>query len=241
MGGVLGGRHYVHAKEAKSRNNGEMWDISKDNSGLPAQCKDGSEHPGGIAGALNEFVMAHGLSLQIAYQWQEVQLPYKFWTIRKSRPLCEMEVTQVGSSLGGSSSETTPVVSASSVSHAGSSLGRFLIPPTSRDDLGVMLEAMSGFKVGVELGVQRALNSKLILEGWKSCERYYLVDLWASQTNYEDLANVNNTEQDKIFEFAQREVAPWKNKTRFIRNYTSLAYYQVLEPVDFVSLMLHKT
>lgn len=45
---------------------------------------------------------------------------------------------------------------------------------------------------------------------------------------------MDDNEQGKIFEFAQRELEPWKNKTVWIKNFTSLAFYEVHEQADFV-------
>lgn len=39
-------------------------------------------------------------------------------------------------------------------------------------------------QIGVELGVQKGKYALKMLESWPSCERYYLVDLWAHQVNY---------------------------------------------------------
>ena len=65
---------------------------------------------------------------------------------------------------------------------------RFFIPPGRRADLGVMLEAMGSFRVGVELSPRNGSFSKQILEGWPSCSKYYLVDAWAHQDNYTDVS-----------------------------------------------------
>ena len=53
-----------------------------------------------------------------------------------------------------------------------------------------------GFKVGVVLGAQRALFSWYNLANWRSCENYYMVDIWQQMTNYFDAANVDNIRQE---------------------------------------------
>ena len=58
----------------------------------------------------------------------------------------------------------------------------------ARDDLGTILEA-EGLHIGAELGVQRALFSKSLLSAWPSNREYHLVDVWAKQDNYDDVAN----------------------------------------------------
>ncbi|PNH09788.1 hypothetical protein TSOC_003560, partial [Tetrabaena socialis] len=59
----------------------------------------------------------------------------------------------------------------------------FFVPPRGRGDIAAMLES-KGYKTGVELGVQRGHFSLHTLNIWRSCTRYYLVDIWAHQENY---------------------------------------------------------
>lgn len=63
----------------------------------------------------------------------------------------------------------------------------FFIPPKDRQELGTLLEAMGGFRTGVELGVQAGGFAETTLKAWKSCTKYYLVDIWAHQEHYEDV------------------------------------------------------
>jgi hypothetical protein len=51
------------------------------------------------------------------------------------------------------------------------------------------------------------------LRRWKSCEKYYLIDLWAQQPNYFDGANVDNNEQEQRFQEAQERLRQWEGKT----------------------------
>ena len=44
----------------------------------------------------------------------------------------------------------------------------------------------------MELGVQRGIFSKELLDRWPSATLYVLVDIWSSQDNYLDIANVGN-------------------------------------------------
>lgn len=48
---------------------------------------------------------------------------------------------------------------------------------------------------GAELGVQRGLYSRTLLEGWRQCDTYVQVDAWRSLSNYSDIANVDADEQ----------------------------------------------
>eukprot|EP00798_Chlamydomonas_sp_ICE-L_P007720 gene7720-891_t len=130
------------------------------------------------------------------------------------------------------------VLSTAILSYAHAAMRRkgagFLTPPPDRLDFGRMLEALGGFKVGVELGVQRGHYANHILHHWPSCEKYYLVDLWAQQENYVDFANVPNKEQDDIFKEAQTVLKVWEAKTVFIKDCTTNAAKQIPDGLDYV-------
>jgi Methyltransferase domain len=104
----------------------------------------------------------------------------------------------------------------------------------SRLDLANVCE-LKGFKVGVELGVQRGLFAAEILKRWPSAEHYHLVDLWAPQKHYKDLANFELPVHEKFLAEATRITLPWKDKVVFWRNYTSVAVKSFKpESVDFI-------
>ena len=67
-----------------------------------------------------------------------------------------------------------------------------------RHELGSIVEN-ENMTIGVELGVQRGLFSKAILQLWPSCREYHMVDLWAHQEHYEDVANVDQTTQNHFY------------------------------------------
>ena len=94
----------------------------------------------------------------------------------------------------------------------------------TRDELPQIFER-EGLKIGAELGVKRGAYSKIVLSQWKSAEKYVLVDLWAQQENYIDLANVPNSEQDKNFIATQNNIAPWSDKIEICRNYTTHCHH----------------
>lgn len=52
--------------------------------------------------------------------------------------------------------------------------------------------------------------SRFTLDTWPSCKRFYLVDIWRHQPNYKDIANVDNAEQDKLYNQAMETLAPYK-------------------------------
>ena len=103
-----------------------------------------------------------------------------------------------------------------------------------REDLAGVCQSRR-YEVGVEVGVQMALFSEQILSHWKSAKRYYLVDMWRSQSNYSDGANVADDEQEKRYQIAQRRMARFGSKAVFIRNDSLSALHLVPDnSVDFV-------
>ena len=60
------------------------------------------------------------------------------------------------------------------------SLPKPIPPMKSRGYIPILLE-LEGLKTGVEIGVDRGHFSQWILQNWKQCEEYTLVDLWQHQ------------------------------------------------------------
>ena len=90
----------------------------------------------------------------------------------------------------------------------------------NRDELGTIAQN-EGFTKGLELGVQRGIYAKTILSQWHNCTEYHLVDLWAVQENYEDIANVNQEQQDNNYKLTLDTLSPWTSKIHVCRNYTT--------------------
>ena len=81
------------------------------------------------------------------------------------------------------------------------------IPPIkSRGEIPQLLEN-EGMRTGVEVGVLRGHFSRWMLKVWKSCESYTLVDLWAHQENYKDIANGDDGKFNVIMQEAKKSVA----------------------------------
>lgn len=74
---------------------------------------------------------------------------------------------------------------------------------------------------GVELGVLHGSYARDVLERWPSCIEYVLVDLWAPQENYADLANAEHDVQARRMNEALKNTEPWKEKVTVCRNYTT--------------------
>ena len=93
-----------------------------------------------------------------------------------------------------------------------------------------------GLKTGVEVGVQRGVFSREVLKLWKSCDKYYLVDLWKQQDNYLDKANVANDVQERYYQEALKNVAEF-NKTVPIKAASVVAAKDFADSsLDFVYL-----
>ncbi|KAK3252098.1 hypothetical protein CYMTET_38591 [Cymbomonas tetramitiformis] len=95
-----------------------------------------------------------------------------------------------------------------------------------------------GFKVGVELGVDSGMFSKFILMHWKTCEKHYMVDLWAPlDDTYKDGTNNVQTKEhhDLRYETAQKNVEEFPGKYKILRNSTveAVKYFED-ESVDFI-------
>ena len=91
---------------------------------------------------------------------------------------------------------------------------------THRNHLGDILQQEQMTR-GVELGVQEGIYAKQLLTRWPSCKEYHLVDIWAPQENYKDVANVGQAAQDSKYQTALRNTYPWNDKIQVCRNYTS--------------------
>lgn len=97
------------------------------------------------------------------------------------------------------------------------------VPPfKDRHEIGDILFNEGKMK-GVELGVQQGKYASRILKKWKNCGEYVLVDLWKSQDNYLDLANIDNDKQEKNYQETLRRVEPYKDRTKIgvCRDYTT--------------------
>ena len=125
-----------------------------------------------------------------------------------------------------------PQLAASSTSSCYPKMG--LIPLKHRDQLGDLLEK-HGLKSGIEIGVKEGDFARTMLSNWKSCEKYHLVDLWAQQTNYKDVANVNNAVQEDFYQRAKTAVGEHKLKTQFHRMLSTEASKNFeKESIDFI-------
>lgn len=75
---------------------------------------------------------------------------------------------------------------------------------------------------GVELGVLHGSYARDTLQRWPSAVEYVLVDLWAPQENYIDLANAAQDVQEKRMNEAIENTRHWSSKIRICRNFTTV-------------------
>jgi heme-degrading monooxygenase HmoA len=102
---------------------------------------------------------------------------------------------------------------------------RYLPMPTfhHRWELGTILQNLD-FKIGVELGVQTGAFAFETLKAWKTADEYVLVDIWASQQNYTDIANfVDHNAFMALTESRMKDAVAkgWLKQYKMCRNFTS--------------------
>lgn len=106
----------------------------------------------------------------------------------------------------------------------------------SRNEIIEIVEHLN-FTSGAEVGVQVGMFSKVVLSIWKQAESYAMIDLWRSQANYSDAANVDDAKQEKNYNEARESVAKFGTVPRLYRN-SSLEVASVTADasLDFVYL-----
>ena len=112
---------------------------------------------------------------------------------------------------------------------------RGLRPLKNRDELPFLLEE-HGFTSGIEIGVKQGDFANHMLKNWKSCKEYHLVDVWAQQENYKDIANVNDATHNKFYEETVQKMKAHTNvATTFHRMYSTEAVKKFeKESIDYV-------
>ncbi len=107
-------------------------------------------------------------------------------------------------------------------------------PLKQREELPQLLQEHN-LKTGIEIGVKQGDFAKIVLDGWKSCEKYHLVDLWAQQENYKDHANVDNVVHDRFFQETKAKLQIFGDKIEIHRMLsTEAAKFFEKESIDFI-------
>ena len=91
-----------------------------------------------------------------------------------------------------------------------------IYPLKDRNEIGDLLQEFD-LKTGIEVGVKQGLYAETLLKKWKSCTNYKLVDLWAHQTNYKDVANVRNEKHESFYQETKTRLKPWADKTEYYK------------------------
>ena len=94
-----------------------------------------------------------------------------------------------------------------------------------------------GLRIGVEVGVFEGRFSRWMLDNWRSCTAYYMVDLWSPQEHYRQMDSTNLDENLRRMNTARKQVEPHLAKATLIRNSSVVAAARFADAsVDFVYL-----
>jgi len=104
----------------------------------------------------------------------------------------------------------------------------------SRYDLVKILHK-EGLRTAAEIGVQQGLYAEHLLNNWPECSEYHAIDLWKSQDNYMDIANVPDKQHEQYYEATRLRLKKWENIVRYHRNYSSFAVHDIKDnSLDFI-------
>ena len=105
----------------------------------------------------------------------------------------------------------------------------------TREDIADLLQNENGMEVGAEIGVQQGHFAAHNLNKWTKCKRYYLVDVWKKQQNYDDLANVDNEQQENLLKKTLSRLSAWTSKLEVRRMFSSEASLTIKDgELDFI-------
>ena len=97
---------------------------------------------------------------------------------------------------------------------------------TLRSQLADLLQAFKLTGPGVELGVKRGEFSEEVLQKWTLTKQYYLVDPWAQQQDYVDVANVQTSEHEGFMREALARMQNFPGRYTVVRNFSFAAVHQ---------------
>mmetsp|Transcript_426 Transcript_426/g.596 ORF Transcript_426/g.596 Transcript_426/m.596 type:complete len:307 (+) Transcript_426:172-1092(+) len=83
-----------------------------------------------------------------------------------------------------------------------------------RNDIIGILQQLN-FHTAVEVGVQKGLFAKRMLDKWKACTEYKLVDLWGMEQGYEEPGNHSKKWHEMVYNEAKRRMKPYMDKVEF--------------------------
>ena len=72
-----------------------------------------------------------------------------------------------------------------------------------------------------EVGVQKGLYAEAVLQTVPSVQTFYLVDLWAHQSNYQDFANLSKDEHELYYNETLTRLSRWQHKLKVLRGHST--------------------
>jgi hypothetical protein len=108
--------------------------------------------------------------------------------------------------------------------------------PSKRNDIIPMLEKLK-WKTAIEVGVQKGLFAKKMLDNWPSCTEYKLVDLWGQEEGYQEPGNHSKDFHSMALGQTKRRVKPYNDKVEFfVMRSTDASKHLEDQHFDFVYL-----
>lgn len=105
-----------------------------------------------------------------------------------------------------------------------------------RNDIIAVLEKLK-WKTAIEVGVQKGLLAKRMLDNWPSNTEYKLVDLWGREDGYKEPGDHSNSFHENALRETKRRVKPYMDKVElFIMRSTDAAKKMEDNHFDFVYL-----
>jgi hypothetical protein len=93
------------------------------------------------------------------------------------------------------------------------------------------------FQIMIEIGVGNGDFALNVLNNWETFIKYYGIDPWKHQDNYNDASNVSDKEQEEIHEEAVKKLKNFGNRVEFIRQNSKDAVNMFEdESIDFIYL-----
>ncbi len=118
--------------------------------------------------------------------------------------------------------------------HDSCSPSKGIRPLKGREEIPDLLQEL-GLETGIEVGVKQGAFSEIILSKWTLCTNYKLVDLWAHQKNYKDIANVDDSKHNEFLLEAKERLKKWEDKIEYFKMYSTEAAKKIeKESVDFI-------
>jgi hypothetical protein len=107
-------------------------------------------------------------------------------------------------------------------------------PLKNREEMPQLLNEHN-LTTGIEIGVKQGHFAKHVLDGWSTCKKYHLVDLWGEQQNYKDVANVNNETHNKFYLETLENIAAHRDRVEIHRMLsTEASKLFPKESIDFI-------